>query len=70
MTEQPRNWDKELADIDRVIEKQGAVPPLSFTTSRGGVRPGTPGSSYRPGFRPEDSRRDQPGRDRRPGGGR
>jgi hypothetical protein len=23
MTEQPRNWDKELADIDRVIEKQG-----------------------------------------------
>jgi hypothetical protein len=26
MTEQPRNWDKELADIDRVIEKQGAAP--------------------------------------------
>jgi hypothetical protein len=24
MTEQPRDWDKELADIDRVIEKQGA----------------------------------------------
>jgi hypothetical protein len=27
MTEQPRNWDKELADIDRVIEKQGAPAP-------------------------------------------
>jgi hypothetical protein len=27
MTEQPRDWDKELADIDRVIEKQGAPPP-------------------------------------------
>jgi hypothetical protein len=27
MTEQPRNWDKELADIDRVIEKQGTAPP-------------------------------------------
>jgi hypothetical protein len=24
MTEQPRDWDKELADIDRVIDKQGA----------------------------------------------
>jgi hypothetical protein len=27
MTEQPRNWDKELADIDRAIEKQGATAP-------------------------------------------
>ncbi len=27
MTEQPRDWDKELADIDRVIEKQGATAP-------------------------------------------
>jgi hypothetical protein len=27
MTERPRDWDKELADIDRVIEKQGAPPP-------------------------------------------
>jgi hypothetical protein len=27
MTEQPRNWDKELADIDRAIEKQGASAP-------------------------------------------
>jgi hypothetical protein len=29
MTEQPRNWDKELADIDRVIGKQGTPPPGS-----------------------------------------
>ena len=26
MTEQRRDWDKELADIDRVIEKQGTAP--------------------------------------------
>ncbi len=26
MTEQPRNWDKELADIDRVIDKEGTGP--------------------------------------------
>src|SRR5688572_25179966 len=26
MTEQPRDWDKELADIDRVIAKQPAAP--------------------------------------------
>jgi hypothetical protein len=27
MTEQPRNWDKELADIDKVIDKQPAPVP-------------------------------------------
>ena len=28
MTEQPRNWDRELADIDKVMAKQGgALPP-------------------------------------------
>jgi hypothetical protein len=26
MTEQPRDWDRELADIDRVMAKQGAAP--------------------------------------------
>jgi hypothetical protein len=31
MTEQPRNWDKELADIDRVIEKQGVAPSPGST---------------------------------------
>ena len=35
MTEQPRNWDKELADIDRVIGKQGTPPP-------GGAPPALP----------------------------
>jgi hypothetical protein len=39
MTDQPRDWDKELADIDKVIEKQGppaprgAPPPLPGTVS-------------------------------------
>jgi len=27
MTEQPRNWDKELSDIDKVIAKQPAPAP-------------------------------------------
>jgi len=27
MTDQPRDWDKELADIDRVIEKHGPATP-------------------------------------------
>jgi hypothetical protein len=26
MSEQPRNWDRELADIDKVIAKQGSAP--------------------------------------------
>jgi hypothetical protein len=26
MTEQPKDWDKELANIDRAMAKQGAVP--------------------------------------------
>lgn len=29
MTDQPRNWDREMADIDRTIAKQGSVPPGS-----------------------------------------
>jgi hypothetical protein len=27
MSEQPRNWDREMADIDKMIAKQGSVPP-------------------------------------------
>jgi hypothetical protein len=27
MSEQPRNWDRELADVDRAIAKQGSGPP-------------------------------------------
>jgi hypothetical protein len=45
MTEQPRNWDKELADIDREIEKEGGpagtparLPaPGSPTVAKGSV---------------------------------
>ena len=37
MTEQPRNWDKELADIDKVIAKQPAPAPAGT--------PGKPGTS-------------------------
>ena len=47
MTEQPRNWDKELADIDKVIAKQGrrargvprpARPPARRARSASGYR--------------------------------
>jgi hypothetical protein len=31
MNERPRDWDKELADIDRVIDKQGPTAPQSGT---------------------------------------
>ena len=27
MTDQPRDWDREMSDIDRVIAKQGTAPP-------------------------------------------
>jgi hypothetical protein len=35
MTEQPRNWDRELADVDRAIAKQGSGP------TPGALPPGT-----------------------------
>jgi hypothetical protein len=35
VTEQPRDWDRELADIDRVIAKQGSAPaPVGPATPR------------------------------------
>jgi hypothetical protein len=35
MTEQPRDWDKELADIDRAIAKQpGTTPPGTARTGQ------------------------------------
>lgn len=47
MTERPRDWDKELADIDRAIEKQGApAPPGSPPALAPGATPppvGIPG---------------------------
>jgi hypothetical protein len=45
MSEQPRNWDRELADIDKVIAK-GSVP------AAGGRRnPSAPPHPPRPGHR-------------------
>jgi hypothetical protein len=38
MTEQPRNWDKELADIDKVIARQ----PAPATAPAGGGQPAIP----------------------------
>ncbi|HYC32024.1 MAG TPA: hypothetical protein VEB59_07010 [Gemmatimonadales bacterium] len=36
MTEQPRNWDRELADIDKAIDKHGSVPaPVPAPVPRG-----------------------------------
>lgn len=35
MTEQPRDWDKELADIDKVISKQQGGTPVPAGTPRG-----------------------------------
>jgi len=39
MTEQPRNWDKELADIDRAMAKQGNAPLPAPPASRVGPGP-------------------------------
>jgi hypothetical protein len=41
MTEQPRNWDKELADIDKVIAKQPAPAPAA-APGGGAGKPSTP----------------------------
>ena len=42
MTEQPRNWDKELADIDKVIARQPA-PAAAPGPTAGAGKPATPG---------------------------
>jgi len=43
MSDQPRDWDRELADIDRLVAKQGAAPAGGTTpaptTPRGPVPP-------------------------------
>jgi hypothetical protein len=47
MTEKPRNWDKELEDIDRVIEKGGGQP--GAPPGRAGTPlPGPAGTPARP----------------------
>lgn len=40
MSDQPRNWDKELAEIDKVIARMPAQPPPAQAPAR--VPPGTP----------------------------
>jgi hypothetical protein len=44
MSDQPRDWDRELADIDRMMAKQGAPPTGGATPApvppRGPVSPG------------------------------
>ncbi len=45
MTEQRRDWDKELADIDRVIEKHGSAPPPQGSPP---ALPPAPGAPARP----------------------
>lgn len=45
MTDQPRDWDREMSDIDRVIAKQGTAPPAgapSLPPARRGSPPGAP----------------------------
>lgn len=51
MADQPRDWDKEMADIDKLIARQPAAPPAaphagSIPAQRTGARPPMPG---RPG---------------------
>jgi hypothetical protein len=46
MTEQPRNWDKELSDIDKVIARQPA-PPAPPAAGAGAGQPPAPASVQR-----------------------
>ncbi len=39
MSEQPRDWDKELAAIDKVIAKGGGAAPPSAPVRQGGAAP-------------------------------
>jgi hypothetical protein len=39
MNEEPRNWDKELADIDKAIAKQPAGAPASAGSVKGVTQP-------------------------------
>jgi hypothetical protein len=47
MTEQPRNWDRELADIDKVVAKQGSAPPPGTPVPAPGGRIPPPGAPVR-----------------------
>ena len=42
MSEQPRDWDRELSDIDRVIAKQGSAPSTGPAPTPAIARPAGP----------------------------
>jgi hypothetical protein len=48
MSEQPRNWDRELADIDKAMAKQGSAPaPAGAVPAPAGRGPGVPAGAPR-----------------------
>lgn len=47
MSDQPRDWDKELAEIDKVIARTPAQPPVPAVGGKPGAPPGG-GSSLQP----------------------
>ncbi len=51
MSERPRNWDKELADIDKVIAREGSTPAPSGSSvpATAGTRPGPAGPTVNRG---------------------
>lgn len=49
MSEQPRDWDRELADIDRVIAKQGSAPSTGPGPTPAIARPAGPVGPAGPG---------------------
>ncbi|MGE0352630.1 MAG: hypothetical protein AB7I33_01135 [Gemmatimonadales bacterium] len=40
MSDEPRNWDKELAEIDKVIARTQGAPPAPARPGKGEVAPG------------------------------
>jgi hypothetical protein len=47
MSDQPRDWDRELADIDRVLAKQGTSPAVGGPGAAPVARPATGGPPVR-----------------------
>ncbi len=48
MTEQPRDWDRELADIDKAIAKGGAPAASGSVPVAAGRKPGVPAAAAVP----------------------
>lgn len=47
MSDQPRDWDKELAAIDKVIAKGGGAAPAPVPARQGGAPPAAPAPAGR-----------------------